>query len=260
MIVHGWAENFSYEYFKEILKILNSRYSVKFFYEFPRDFVAKENKPLAFLRHDIDISIGKALEMAKMESESGVYSTYMVMTNSLLYSIDDEEVKENLLKIQEMGHDIGLQFNVWREINDKEKLESFNPEIESQRKKIEKIVGSQVRSLSFHRPHRNFIGGPLTIGGMVNSYAAEFMKWYMSDSKGQWRNGEPIPRLKNPENSVLQILIHPIWWGDRHMSAANRLEKFFKEKVKGKTRTEVGTLDNALSKTLSIVRSGKDKM
>ena len=60
--------------------------------------------------------------------------------------------------------------------------------------------------------------------GKVNAYSRELMSWYLSDSAGNWREGEPLPLLSNPDRPLLQLLIHPFWWGEEHMSAGDRLQ------------------------------------
>jgi len=58
----------------------------------------------------------------------------------------------------------------------------------------------------------------------VNAYAAPLMESYLSDSAGVWRAGEPLAAIGEMHGPVLQVLIHPIWWGPEHAPAAERLD------------------------------------
>src|SRR5205823_1486511 len=107
-----------------------------------------------------------------------------------------------------------------------------------------------VKSLSFHRPIPWLLRGPLLIGSRVNAYAAELMEWYLSDSKGCWREGEPLPKLRQPQGSKLQLLTHPIWWGDTHLTPAERLDEFAKEKTWRLSHSKAAEFDLALASTL----------
>jgi hypothetical protein len=69
--------------------------------------------------------------------------------------------------------------------------------------------------------------GPLKLAGVVNAYAAELMGWYVSDSKARWREGDPLATLDRPKGKVLQVLIHPIWWGPGH--PREKLQRFVGE-------------------------------
>jgi hypothetical protein len=72
-----------------------------------------------------------------------------------------------------------------------------------------------------------FLRGELTIAGRTNAYAAILMESYISDSKGEWRNGEPLTYLQATTTPIVQLLIHPIWWGARHITPWERLEEFY---------------------------------
>jgi hypothetical protein len=113
--------------------------------------------------------------------------------------------------------------------------------------------------VSFHRPHPHFVRGPLYIAGLVNAYAAELMEWYLSDSRARWRDGDPLPRLLNPDRSLLQLLIHPIWWGDEHREGADRLEDFYQSATHHLSSEQKQTFSNALAGHLTIQRSGLTK-
>jgi len=92
------------------------------------------------------------------------------------------------------------------------------------------------------------------IDGRVNAYAKELMIWYLSDSKGYWREGEPLPKLFRPSKPLLQLLIHPIWWGDEHMLPEDRLQEFFDAETQGQSYQYIKALDTALADTIPAVR------
>lgn len=48
----------------------------------------------------------------------------------------------------------------------------------------------------------------------------------LSDSRGRWREGNPIDSLTRPRGEVLQVLIHPIWWSERNDRPGKRLRDF----------------------------------
>src|SRR6266851_862460 len=103
----GWSSNFSYGYFRRILQALQSNFELRLISEGP-DILQIEGRPKFFLRHDIDVSLKRALKMAEIERESGVHATYMVMINSSLYHLDDKTSREILQQLIAMGHEVTL--------------------------------------------------------------------------------------------------------------------------------------------------------
>jgi hypothetical protein len=60
------------------------------------------------LRHDIDISLRSALEMARIEYEQGVQATYFVLLRSPFYNNLSRSNAEIMLQIHQYGHQIAM--------------------------------------------------------------------------------------------------------------------------------------------------------
>ena len=80
------------------------------------------------------------------------------------------------------------------------------------------------------------------------------MVGYMSDSKGSWRDGEPLPKIINLSHRILQVLIHPIWWGSEHMAGADRLESFFRAETRNESPEDRDRFDEMLARSVPAVR------
>jgi hypothetical protein len=251
-----WQFDFSYGYFKRILQVIKSNFTLAVVPEAPKFLNNIEvGKPKLILRHDIDVSLKRGLRTAEIENEFGVPATYMVMTNSSLYCIKDQTSRDILRQLINLGHEVGLHFDLDEEERNKTYKVSFvEAKIHSAYEELENIIGLQVRSISFHRPVPQIFVGPLMIGGRVNAYAKELMAWYLSDSKGYWREGEPLPKLVHANKPLLQMLVHPIWWGNEHMLPEDRLQEFFDTETQGQSYQYVKALDTALAGTIPAVR------
>lgn len=250
-----WAQDFSYNYFRKILEAAKNSFELHLLSE-TADFLKKElKKPILVFRHDVDVSPKKSLVMAEIEHQMGIRATYMVMVNSPLYSLKNKTTYKMLKKFLDMNHEIGIHFD----ITDDERsgylnLTKIEKRIISACKQVEDLIKRPVLAVSFHRPIKSFIGGPLLVGGRINAYAKELMEWYLSDGRGYWREGEPLPKLVKPKKALLQLLVHPIWWGEKHMSAPDRLQEFFEEETKGKKSKEADRFSTALAKTIVMVQ------
>ncbi len=252
-----WSSDFSYEYFKSILLAARSNFEMYLFSQVPDMSHSKEKKQKMLLRHDIDVDPGIAVKMAEIENKLGIKTTYFAMTNSQLYSIDDELSKIALRRISNLGHEIGLHFYFDSEEERKiePELREIEPKIATACKKLEKIIGKPVKSISFHRPLQKYLRGPLMVADRINAYSKELMDRYLSDSKGRWREGEPLPMMLNSDKMLIQLLIHPIWWGDEHKSPADRIQAFFEVRTNRFSVDEMKKYDEALAINLEIMRS-----
>src|SRR6266851_228193 len=255
----AWSSDFSYAYFRRILQAVKRGFECHPIYEAPQ-ILGANGTPKLILRHDVDISLPIACKMAEIEAECGLRATYMVMTNSLLYSLTDEASRAILRRLITIGHEVALHFDTSAlEGNGNGKVTAIETEIDSAGKRLEDVLGLPVQSISFHRPGSfdgllsHFIRGPLFVAGRVNAYASDLMGWYLADSKGSWRDGEPLPKLLDPAKSLLQMLIHPIWWGDEHMAPEDRLEAFFLAETQGITSEFSQAFDDRLAATIPAV-------
>lgn len=251
----AWSSDFSYNYFKKILQAVKSNFELYLFSGAPK-IINAIGRPKIILRHDVDIDLAKALKMAEIEEKFGVRATYMVMVNSPLYDMKDKLSQSILFRLISMGHEIGLHFNFDRnEKGDNPLISSLESEIYAALRQLENIIRLPVQSISFHRPSPDLLQGPLIMFKRVNAYSKELMKWYLSDSKRVWREGEPLPKLLNPKGYLLQLLMHPIWWGNEKISAEDILQSYFENKTLRLSPRRVKEFDSVLSDYLEIKRS-----
>jgi len=250
---------FDYDFFKKILFVLKKNFSFCSFQNAAKIINHYNSKPYVLLRHDVDLDLDHAVKMALIEKELNVRSCYMIMTNSPFYSLDDDRSKSNIRKMIAMGHEIGLHFdfsdNSYR--NNEVEIKQVKNYIEMCCVMLENITDSKINSISFHRPLQQFLRGPFHIEGRINAYSAELMKWYLSDSKGNWREGNPLSSIENLKDKILQLLIHPIWWDEKHLEAPDRLQTFFEHRTKNFSAEEKNKFDITLSSYLTIQRSQK---
>ena len=241
--------DFSYGYLRVLLRAMQERFELTLL----RDaHSAGSERPRLVLRHDIDVWLPAALSLATVESEMGVRSTYLVQVDSPMYSLDTPESRAILAGLLERGHEVGL--HLW--VGDL--LSAGDGQIErriaSAAGRLAEVTGSPVRSMSFHRPAPSLLRGPRAVGGIVSGYARELMGLYLSDSEGRWREGDPLPMLREARVPLAQVLIHPIWWDETHQSPGDRLQDFFDAQTQGLSRKEKEDFDEALDNAVFPAR------
>src|SRR5579883_215622 len=250
----GWSADFRYSYFRQLLHAARRHFTAHQLSE-ALDVLPNTGSPILFLRHDIKISLNKMLRMAEIEQEYDLPATYMIRADSPLCSLVERQARLRLLELIQMGHEVGLHFDLAHETRQSPSyLRLVETEIRTACARLEQVICQPVRSLSFHRPMPLLSGGPLLITGRVNADARELRDWCISDAGGSWRTGDPIAQLTRPGGPVLQLILHPIWWGDEHRLAPQRLQEFFEFATREKSPREASMFDIDLAKMIPAVR------
>lgn len=216
-------------------KFIEKNYCTVFF----KDFNVN-NKNQLLLRHDIDQDCELAYKMSCIENELNIKSTYFFLLRNNSYNLISEENFIHVKKIKEKGHEISLHFDptLYNNVN-----EGLNKEIEI----FENIFEEKVSIISLHRPLNNMLGSKnLKILNFTNTYEDDFFKKtkYFSDSRGQFRYGNPIDSTEFINSQNIQLLIHPIWWIGNGKNVTERL-KWFKE-------FKINTIENNLKNNIDF--------
>jgi hypothetical protein len=143
-----------------------------------------------FLRHDVDLSLEAALDIATLEAEIGARATYFLMTESVFYNLASSAGERALERLRELGHAVGLHAVYPRTRLD----ERFDPVV------------------AWHNPDPEYMSAP--VDGAVNVMQPPWFspETYRSDSNQHWRHGSPRTALERGELPWLQLLIHPEIW------------------------------------------------
>lgn len=227
----AWDSDFSYGYLSRLYSAL-TRDFVPALLRDAADLLVprRESAPRrVFIRHDIDVSLDHAVPLAALEASSGIASTYHVMLDSPFYDVRTPSSRSALAELRRLGHEVGLHYNVTARATRDASPERRERDIAAACSELEDALGHPVESLSFHWPVAELINGPLRVADRVCAYGAELLSWYLSDSRARWREGEPLESLTRPRAPNLQILVHPIWWGERHAAPADRLREFLRD-------------------------------
>jgi hypothetical protein len=198
--------NFTYEEYRGLLLFLKEvlGYEVCRFDSIPND------RDYVIMRHDIDFSLASALRMAEVDHSCGVRSTFFVLMGCDYYDATSPESLDRILAIQELGHEIGLHFDV-SQCNTVDDA-AINEEVRRLAEKLGELVGSPIRSISQHKPR--FATTPLTCDAYINAYGPEYFReiGYASDSRMHFAEKDLESFFR--ANKKSQILIHPVWWSD----------------------------------------------
>lgn len=178
----GYRDEFSkYSYVQLIKIILECGYSLN------RCGEEITSNPSLSTRHDIDINLDLALQMAEIEEDNGIFSTYFISIRSPFYNPFSASNINKVNKIHEHGHNIATHINnvvsrAENPLSDINILQNIFPFLNT------KIV-------SIHCPGSlDAIKCLLDVPAIRAMYGDVISKStvYISDSTGRWRYGHPL--------------------------------------------------------------------
>ena len=211
---------FSLDSYKDMIGLLKAHG-----YEICNYHTWNSTKRCAILRHDIDYSVEKSLELAQLEASLGVQSTYFVLLTSDFYNVASAKNLKILQEMHRLGHDIGLHFD--EKSYAETTVEDTVERIVREKTILSDILGTPVSCVSMHRPSKATLEANLKIPGMVNSYGEIFFHdfKYLSDSRRHWR--EPVLDIIRSElYDRLHILTHAFWYQENDESIHTTVKEF----------------------------------
>ena len=188
-------------------------------------------KPV-ILRHDIDNSPEKALQLARLENKLSVRSTYFVLLTSDFYNVFSKHTEDALREIAKQGHEIGLHFDEKRYPEVFGKPNECVGYILKEARFLQDALDLPITTVSMHRPSKMMLDADLEIPAMVNSYGTTFFRTfkYLSDSRHHWR--EPVADIiSSKQYQRLHILTHAISWDEKAMDLAQWAREFLGKRM-----------------------------
>ena len=160
--------DFSFNHYREILTLVKEKGYQSTFYD-----EQVEGRQI-IIRHDIDLDLDAALEMAKIEAELDMKAVYFIWITSPFYNIFENRYKNIIMKIVELGHEIGLHYDETSYMCDsREELISY---IDKESNLIKTYFDLDIRTVSFHRPSQYILNSDLKCGKYINTYSKKFFK------------------------------------------------------------------------------------
>jgi len=188
--------------------------------------VKKADERFFLLRHDVEFSVEKAFELARVETEIlGICSSYFFQTRNYSYNPFSFKNRGLIREIADMGHKIGLHVNMSGLTN----LDHIDLFITNDVNLLQNGLGLSIDRYSYHRPSYEILKQRINIKGLINTYddsyfhlhenalEANLRVCYLSDSEHKWKYGKP-EELVNDTVNKLQLLIHPYSWSQEGLN------------------------------------------
>lgn len=204
-------KNFSYEEYEFIINWINCNYTINKFTD-----ISDQSDNFCVIRHDVEFSVDRALQLAILENKLGIATTYLFQIRNNVYNALSIQNIKKIREIHYLGHDIGLHVHcgLLNDYNTIEDLICTDIDI------LSKLIGIDIRIFSFHRPTINLLTSNVQIKGLINTYGKLYFHpyegkppknlniKYIADSNHIWKYGYPT----TVNHSKLQINFHPFSW------------------------------------------------
>lgn len=208
---------FSYDDYKEIIRIIKST-GLQTDYEH-----ALSRDKFIIMRHDVEYSVERAYELAKVEESMDFVSNYFFQWTNNSYNILSKRNMDMIKDMHERGHNIGLHFA----LNGLTDMEQVRKRIVQEINILSEMFGFKITQFSVHRPSKDVLRENIKFPRIINAYQDDFFTYgenvtedtpvavkYLSDANHIWRYGYP-DRKNILENDKVQILTHPFAWTKR---------------------------------------------
>lgn len=220
--IHDWT-GFTEQGYCAILKALT-----KYGYTFSSYHARPEKGRHVIWRHDVDVSLQRALWCAQAEQDAGAVGTYFINPRCEFYNLAEPESLRCLRAIADLGHEIGLHFDAGAMGVASWNRAQLDEALHKERALVEAITGCAIRTVSWHNPDlSNLLDfDDEQIGGLINAYSQSLRSQYTycSDSNGYWRY-TPMPDVIEQGHEKLHLLTHPAWWTPLPMPPRARIER-----------------------------------
>jgi hypothetical protein len=133
-----------------------------------------------------------------------------------------QEVYDIVDNIVEFGHDIGLHFDTSHYWDEEPNVEALQQAIQAQQEAFETVCNVEViPTVAFHNPPEWTLNK--RFDGLRTTYEPEYFEdiAYESDSLYRWQTDRPF---RDGYLERLQVLTHPVLWGQRSTSLKARIE------------------------------------
>lgn len=212
--------DFTHSHYAELVEIAKNNYRFCSF----NDVDLKSRDGVVFWRHDIDFSMHESLNLAKIETDAGIKSTFFLLLHGEYYNLFELSITKLVREIIALGHHIGLHFDpVYYNIITEAELKMW---LMYEKQILDKLFDIDIKVFSFHNPTPEILKfDNWDYSGMINTYSKEFKDnvAYCSDSNGYWRFKRLKDVLETEKPTKLQTLTHPEWWTQKVMSPKEKI-------------------------------------
>ena len=229
--------DFTLNHYSKLLELAKAQYKFISYEEISFD------QRFILWRHDCDFSLNRARDLARIEQEHNVSSTYFLNPHCEFYNLLEKDQAAIIQSILACGHNIGLHFDAaFYQTASEDQLDEL---VAKEAGWLKDWFGVAPTAFSFHNPDAFLLTCERnSYGGLANCYSRKFKERipYCSDSNGYWRYRRLYDVLEKADEPCLQVLTHPGWWQEEPLYPRQRIFR----SVYGRADAVMALYDNTL--------------
>jgi hypothetical protein len=184
--------------------------------------------PHVLWRHDVDVSMHRAVRLAEIEAEEGALATYFVNPRAAFYNLFEPEIEVLLRRIRSLGHEVGLHFDAGAYSTKAWTSTTLEAALQREQSLVQDLLQTAIKVVSWHNPGlSNLLDFDADeIAGLFNVYGGWLRRdyAYCSDSNGYWRF-KPMIDVIREGHERLHLLTHPEWWTPEATPPSERINR-----------------------------------
>ena len=174
-----------------------------------REFVGFDERGAGVaLQHDVELSLDRALTMARLEATLRISGTYCVPLAAPVHDSSTVTFAHVVRTISQLGHEVGLLFDPQAHWADLPGDATIRQRVDDRREVLGRLVDDTVDVVSFRRPTDRL--RDLELDGVTNACRGPAdVPEYRHVSDREWRTADPF-RDGVPER--FRLVVHPGLW------------------------------------------------
>jgi len=167
-----------------------------------------------YLRHDIDVSVDMAIELAQINSLLGIKGTFFLLLRSPYYNLFSYRTLDGVRKINDLGQRLGFHYHLPTVIPSTE--DELANLILTDFSIVKDLIPEMEPIFAWHNGRNDLLVRSLsfTVPGLVNVYSSYFVKEvpYYADSNMRYSVAEFKDVIQKKDHKKLHLLFHPLNW------------------------------------------------
>lgn len=224
---------FSFEDYREIIRYIKQTGQYV-----PSYGAALGKEKFILMRHDVEYSVKRAYDLARVESSMDFTSTFFFQWTNNSYNILSRRNLDMVRDMHERGERIGLHFA----LNGMTDMELVRKQITREMYMLSEMLGFEITEFSIHRPSPDVLRENIKLPNIINAYQDDFFTFadkitsdiqlgvkYLSDANHIWRYGYPSKETIFGYDKI-QILTHPFAWTKQGYDNFDNYKRLVQEK------------------------------
>jgi hypothetical protein len=184
-------------------------------------FDDREVREGVVLHHDVDLSLDRALAMARLEATLRIDGTYCVQMDLPIHDTSTVTFAQTVRTLSQLGHEVGLRFDPRIHWEEPPSDAAIRRRIDDRREVLSRLIGESVEVVSLRRPTERL--RRLELEGAINACRRPDVPGYRRVSDREWVGCEP---LAEGVPARFRLLVHPGLWHPVERSESEILETY----------------------------------